>query len=76
MNVIRNKRSQMPSKDVQRAAKLTRAAGENLRLLHEVTEQVTRTVVLSRENARLREEAESLKRLIMQFTDEIVPQVP
>ncbi len=64
----------MTKTDLRRAERATNQVLENFKLLKSISENLKRVAALSAENLLLREEAERLKRLILNFTDDIVPQ--
>ena len=64
----------MAKTDAQRTENAVNAVSENVRLLQTIVKNVNKMAALSAENLLLREEAERLKRLILNFTDDIVPQ--
>ena len=64
----------MAKTDVQRTENAVNMVSENVRLLQIIVKNVNKMAALSAENLLLREEAERLKRLILNFTDDIVPQ--
>ena len=59
--------------DHLRVVPLLQAITNNTRLIQEAQEQVVRSIELARENVRLREKVEQLKRDILLFTLEIDP---
>jgi len=64
----------MTKTNLRRAERATNQVLENFKLLKSISENLKRVAALSAENLLLREEAERLKRLILNFTDDIVPQ--
>ena len=66
--------NKMTKTNLRRAERATNQVLENFKLLKSISENLKRVAALSAENLLLREEAERLKRLILNFTDDIVPQ--
>ena len=64
----------MAKTDAQRTENAVNMVSENVRLLQIIVKNTNKMAALSAENLLLREEAERLKRLILNFTDDIVPQ--
>lgn len=64
----------MAKNDAQRIEDAVNVVSENVKLLQIIVKNTNKMAALSAENLLLREEAERLKRFILNFTDEIVPQ--
>ena len=64
----------MSKNDAQRIEDAVNVVSENVKLLQIIVKNTNKMAALSAENLLLREEAERLKRLILNFTDDIVPQ--
>ena len=64
----------MSEQHEERLQRITKAVEENMSMLKRINENVSKVVILSRENVQLRSDVEVLKRKILCFTNDIVNQ--